>query len=286
MQELAKKTIARVLKYDIGTQAAAIAFYSMLASVPLMVVVITLFTQVLPPGIEALIDAENERSVAIVQFKHNMQRIMPTQAYNLFDEQIARVSTSHSVTVISVGLILSLWISSSVFATICKAITMIYGREGRTYVRLHAHALLLAVEQAVIFSVVLLVFFIWPLIAPYLITSTKMLMVSTAMEWLTLILAVLTSAALILHFGAPRPRCHPIITPGTVFATPIFLLATWMFRLYVKCFGQYEVVYGSLGGVMVLLLWFWIAAQVLLIGAVIDSIVAEARDTELSSEAS
>lgn len=286
LPSLTRRTIAKVIKYDIGTYAAAISFYSMLASVPLMVVVITLFTQVLPPGMAALTDSEKERTVAIVQFKHNVKKILPTQAYNLFDEQVARVSTSNSLTVMSVGLILSVWISSGVFATICKAMTIVYEGEGRTFVRLRAHAFLLAVLQATIFSVVLLVFFIWPLIAPHCIISTEIRLVSALLEWLVMIFAVLMSFALLLHLGAPGPRRHPLITPGTLFATPIFLLATVMFRLYVQCFGQYEVVYGSLGGVMVLLLWFWIAAQVLLIGGVIDSIVAEARDTELSSHSS
>lgn len=284
LSSLTKRTIAKVIKYDIGTHAAAISFYSMLASVPLMVVVITLFTQVMPPGTAALTDGEKEKSIAILQFKRNVRRILPAQAYDLFDEQVARVSTGNSLTLMSVGLILSTWIASGVFATICKAMTLIYEGDGRTFVRLRAHAFLLAVLQAMIFSVVLLVFFVWPLIAPLFITSKELLVVSAFMEWLVMILAVLMSFALLLHLGAPGPRRHPIITPGTLFATPIFLLATGMFRVYVQFFGRYEVVYGSLGGVMVLLLWFWIAAQVLLIGAVIDSIVADSAESgQLSS---
>ena len=68
---------------------------------------------------------------------------------------------------------------------------------------------------------------------------------------------------------------HPrwrFFSPGTLFAAGLWIVGSWAFSLYVTRFGSYDKTYGSLGAVIVLLLWFWISALVVLIGATIDSV--------------
>ena len=68
-------------------------------------------------------------------------------------------------------------------------------------------------------------------------------------------------------------RRFRFITPGSVVGVPVWLLASWGFSEYVIHFPKTQAVYGALGGVMVLLLWMWISAQVLLVGAEINAVI-------------
>ena len=61
--------------------------------------------------------------------------------------------------------------------------------------------------------------------------------------------------------------------PGSIIGVLLWLLASWGFSLYVNNFGNYDATYGSLGGIIVLLMWMWISAQMLLIGAEVNSII-------------
>ena len=63
------------------------------------------------------------------------------------------------------------------------------------------------------------------------------------------------------------------ITPGSVVGVLIWMAASWGFSVYVRNFGSYDATYGALGGVIVLLLWMWISAQALLLGAEINAIL-------------
>jgi membrane protein len=64
-----------------------------------------------------------------------------------------------------------------------------------------------------------------------------------------------------------------LITPGSVVAVLIWLAASFGFSVYVTNFGSYEITYGALGGVIVLLLWMWISAQAILLGAEINAVL-------------
>jgi membrane protein len=63
------------------------------------------------------------------------------------------------------------------------------------------------------------------------------------------------------------------ITPGSVVGVIVWLLASWGFSLYVRNFGSYDANYGALGGVIVMLLWMWISAQVILLGAEVNALL-------------
>ena len=92
-------------------------------------------------------------------------------------------------------------------------------------------------------------------------------------RWPILGLFILLALDVVYRFGPSRshPRWH-LISVGTVFAGVFWIVASWAFSLYVTRFGSYDSTYGSLGAVIVLLLWFWISALIVLLGATIDSV--------------
>ena len=97
-------------------------------------------------------------------------------------------------------------------------------------------------------------------------------------RWPLLGLFILVALDVIYRFGpsSAKPHWH-LISVGTIFAGVFWILASWIFSLYVTRFNSYDATYGSLGAVIVLLLWFWISALIVLTGATIDSVRAGMR---------
>jgi membrane protein len=78
----------------------------------------------------------------------------------------------------------------------------------------------------------------------------------------------------LLYYALPNVKQRfKFITPGSVVGVVIWVIASWAFSQYVANFGKYDANYGAIGGVIVLLLWMWISAQVILLGAEINAII-------------
>ena len=99
-------------------------------------------------------------------------------------------------------------------------------------------------------------------------------------RWPVILLLVLLGITLVYHFApAVRQRWH-WVTPGSAFALIGWLLASYGLRLYVSYFGNYNATYGSIGGVILLMLWLYLSSLALLVGAEIDALVRVADHNE------
>ena len=97
-------------------------------------------------------------------------------------------------------------------------------------------------------------------------------------RWPILGAFILLALDAVYRFGPSleNPRWR-FLSPGTLFAAGLWIVGSWAFSFYVTRFGSYDKTYGSLGAVIVLLLWFWISALVVLVGATIDSVRADLK---------
>src|SRR5439155_13048567 len=96
---------------------------------------------------------------------------------------------------------------------------------------------------------------------------------ATLAQWVVIFVMVLSSFALAFYVGPDAEQRWEWITPGSLVGAPLFLLASWGFRVYVQNFANYDKTYGSLGGVMVLMFWFWISSLILLASAEINKVI-------------
>jgi membrane protein len=106
-------------------------------------------------------------------------------------------------------------------------------------------------------------------------------MVTAALLWLrwpVIFLSALVGISVIYGFAPNRKiKRWQGISMGAVTATVLWVLVSGAFSLYVSHFGKYNQAYGSLGAVIVLLLWFWLAAMAILYGAEVDALRASGR---------
>jgi len=116
----------------------------------------------------------------------------------------------------------------------------------------------------------------WPEIVTWLGLSRPAAFLAHAVQWLVVFVMVLLSFALTFYVGPDADQRWEWITPGSLAGTVVFLVETFGLRTYVQHFANYDKTYGSLGGVMILLLWFWLSAVVLLTSGEVNKIIEDA----------
>ncbi len=255
------------VEHEILTRCAAIAFYAMLAFVPLLAVLLAMSVQFyylssfLPPELRWV------EVQTINELQHSLSTMFPEDAYDVVQAQIERMRVAHPVTVLSLGSILSLWVASSLFMAVMDALNRIYGvREQRRYWRRRLISMLMTLIQSVFVLGCLASIVAWP---QFIASLGLGGFASFSLSFLHLAAAfviTLVSFALTFQIGPPSKQRIFWITPGSLFGAVIFMAISLGFRVYVQNFGAYDRVYGSLGGVMVLLLWFWLTSAVVLWG--------------------
>ncbi|RTL44565.1 MAG: YihY/virulence factor BrkB family protein [Candidatus Melainabacteria bacterium] len=274
-----REVFREFLEHEILTRCAAIAFYAMLAFVPLLAVLLAISVQLyyvssfLPPELRWV------EVQTINELKRGLSTIIPADAYEVVQLQIERMRAAHPVTVLSIGSILSLWVSSSLFMSIMDALNRIYGfRDRRSYWQRRALAMLMTLVQSVFVLGCLASIVAWPQFMSRLGLVGITSMIVSTLHMVAAFAVTLVSFALTFQIGPPSKQRMFWITPGSFFGAVIFIAISFGFRLYVQNFGAYDRVYGSLGGVMVLLLWFYLTSAVILGAAATNKVLEVAHE--------
>ena len=192
-----------------------------------------------------------------------------------------RLANNDNGGVLTFGVAGALWSSSAALVSIAGALNRAYDiEEGRPWwkVRLIATGLTLSVAAIVVvaFSLVL----VGPAIAEKLGSTTGW---GSPFEWAWLVLQwplvfglVVTGIGLIYYYGPDADQDWVWITPGAVAAALLWLVVSLLFKLYVANFTDYEGSYGTVGGVIVVLLWFYVSGIAILTGAELNAEIEHA----------
>ena len=275
--ELVRRTWKVINQHEIMTRAAAVSFYAMLAAVPFLALVLTLAVQLLPSRF--LSSGQEDAGNAVVRAFSQTLKTLPPEAYQVIEDQITRIQEQPPVGLLSVGLAVTLWLASSLFLAIIDAMNATYGVvEERPFWKLRLTAIVMTIIQVIILLGSLVAIMAWPLILRAIGLSEfgTAAYVATAIKWVILYVMVLLSFALAFFVGPDAEQHWEWITPGSLIGTPLFLLVSWGFRTYVQNFANYDKTYGSLGGVMVLLFWFWLSSLILLGAAEMNKVIENA----------
>ena len=206
-----------------------------------------------------------------------MRDLFPREAYGVVEQQIARLQQESHIGLISLSLAITIWLASSLFVAIIDAMNRIYGvDETRPLWKLRLVAIVMTLFQAIILVGSLLAIVVWPQFVRWMGMSEPAALLATAVQWLVVTIAVLISFAITFYVGPDADQHWEWITPGSLVGTILFLIVSLLFRVYVQNLANYDKTYGSLGGVMVLLFWFWISSVVMLSAAQMNKVIEEA----------
>lgn len=276
VRQLATRTWALIGEHEIFTRASAVSFYAMLATVPFLALILTVAVQLLP-DISGVAGEKGVGNLTVEELRSTLSSLFPEEAYQVVSEQIERIQKQPPVGLLSIGLAISLWTASSLFLAVIDSLNVIYGvKESRPLWKLRLTAIAMTLVQAVILVGSLVVIVAGPMLFRWFGLSSQAAVLATVLQWVVVLVMILISFALSFYVGPDADQRWEWISPGSLFGSLVFLAASGLFRLYIQNFGSYDKTYGSLGGVMVLLFWFWVSSVVLLSSAQVNKVIEEA----------
>jgi len=258
-------------KDDVTGRAAQLSFYFLLALFPLLIFVSSLL------GTLFAGDADLYRDLL-----RHLQQVMPASAYQLVRATVDEITMGASGSKLSIGLAATLWTASSGMEAVINGLNVAYNvTERRSWWKRRLVAITLTVLLAAISGIALLLALFGGRIGSLLAAQYGFGGVFDRL-WVTLQLAfppvfMLLVFAIIYRY-APNLRSHgwQALMPGAFVGVGLWLTATWLFRLYLAYFASYSKTYGSLGAVIVLMLWLYISGAAILIGGEVNSAIREA----------
>jgi membrane protein len=260
-KDIALRIKNEVKQDNVGSLAAGLAFYAMLAVFPGLVALVSMYGLIFDP-------ADVEKQVA------SFSVMLPGSARELLEAQLHQL-VANSPSSLGIGAALgiagALWSASSGVASLIKGINIAYDEpEKRGFFKLRGLALLFTLAVIVLAIVALALIAVLPGLLGSLQGPVQSLV--KIGRWPVLALGVLLVLAVLFRYAPDRekPRWR-WVTWGSAIATIVWLLASAGFSLYVSNFANYDKTYGTLGSVIVLLLWFYVSSFVVLLGAEINA---------------
>ncbi len=256
---------------DIFTRAAALSYYFLLALFPLLLFLLAML------GYMAETGTELRRDLLLY-----LSQLIPRTASALIYTTIEEITEGAGGGKLSFGLVTAIWVASLGMAAITDTLNAAYGvRESRPYWRVRGEAILLTVALAIfiILSLALVLYGgeIGESIARRAGYGEVFVAVWSVARWPVVLACVLFAFALIYYF-APNLKEQKWywITPGSVAGVVLWLLVSYAFRVYLVYFDTYSVTYGSLGAVIVLMLWFYLTGLAILVGGQVNAEIEHA----------
>lgn len=273
VRELFVETWRNITRHEVLTRTSAIAFSSMMASVPFLILALTAFIYLLP-NLSGAGGGLGIGNLTPDQVKEFLLTLFPPDIANVITDQITHIQEQPPIGLVSISIVVVLWMASTVFVDIMDALNKIYGvKETRPYWHIRLWAILITIIQMAIGLVALIVLLAWPQIMTLFHLTGDTVYYATIAKWIVVPSTVMGSMALIFRMGPASHQRGRWVTPGSVFGTIVFLAATLLFREYVLTFASYNRIYGSLGGVMALMFWFWLSSLVLLVAAEMNKVI-------------
>jgi membrane protein len=266
--ELIRRTAKESVDDDVLGLAAQLAYYFFLALFPAILFLLALASYF------PLTSVTDDLTRFIGPFVSN-------EVLKLIQEQMHRLANAESGGLLTFGVLGALWSSSSAIVSIVSALNQAYDiQEGRSWWKVRLVSIGLTIGVAVFVLVALSLILAGPAVATYL---GDRLGWGQVFKWAWLILQwplsfalVSTAIGLIYFFGPDAEQDWVWITPGAVVATLLWLLASLAFKMYIANFTDYNASYGTIGGVIVLLLWFYVSGVAILIGAELNAEIEHA----------
>ncbi|MGZ3275444.1 MAG: YihY/virulence factor BrkB family protein [Caulobacteraceae bacterium] len=247
---------------QIPAVAAGVAFFGVLALFPGMAAFVSLY------GLFADVGEAQKHLAALAG-------VLPADSLTFIGEEMTRVaaskSASLSVTFVA-SLLLSLWSANAGVKSLFAGLNVAYEeREKRRFVRLNLTSLAFTLAVLVFLALAIAAMVAAPLAIEMLRLDPKSRLLA-ALRWPILLLVVMGALSLLYRFGPSReqPRWRWVTVGGAVAALG-WLGASLLFSWYVGAFGHYDVTYGSLGAVMGFMMWLWLTATVVLLGAELNA---------------
>jgi membrane protein len=243
--------------------AAGVAFYSFLSLFPAMIAAVTIYGLVADPA-------------TVARQAKALSEALPSDAASLITGQLESIASQPQQSLglgLIIALALALWSASGGVGNIMTAVNLAYDEEEtRGFVKRKALSLAFTLGAIAFVVVAVILIAVTPVLLDAVFPEGAIRVALNVARWVGLLIAVAVALAVLYRFAPDRD--HPKfswVSVGAAVATVIWMVASLGFSLYVDNFGSYGKTYGALAGVALLMLWLWITAFIVLLGAEINA---------------
>jgi membrane protein len=283
--------IDKELKEDaIVTRANSMAFSFFLAIFPAIIALFTLLPYT--PLYEMKITSHGKPAQFQDVLRDNISEVMPGEAGNMLFSTIKEIATRPRTGLLSFGFFLALWFASNGMVSMMRGMEKNYKsfkKRNEVQKRLVAIQLTFLIGLVLIGSVVFVILgnTILGFVLNYINADLLTRMLLFTFRWAVVLLLFYTTFSTIYRFGASIRRPVPFFNPGAMLATLLSIIISWGFSFYVDNFGNYNALYGSIGTLIVLMLWIQLNCMILLIGFELNAgitVLREQRYEKMNAE--
>jgi membrane protein len=267
-RELLRRTVKDSIADDAFGLAAQLAYYFFLSLFPALLALVAL---------ASFFPLYNFTDNVV----HALAPVAPQAVVQVLQDQLTKLSNGDHAGLFSLGVLMAIWSSSAAMVSIIDAMNRAYDiTESRSWWKVRLTAILLTVGLAFFILTSFTLVVLGPQIADYLgahlgfassfTTAWKIL------QWPIAFFLVSTGFGLVYYYAPDAEQEWVWITPGALAATVLWILFSIAFRFYVVNIGHYEEAYGTLGAIIMTLLWFYITGFVMVIGAELNAEIEHA----------
>jgi membrane protein len=263
-----KRSAAEVMADNCLGLAAQLAYYFFLALFPALLFLVAIISFMPVSGLMDAITAM-------------LARVAPGEVLSIVQEQILKIANDKSAGLLTLGMLGTIWSTSSGMTAIIDTLNQAYDiQEGRPWwkVRVLAVGLTIALAAFIVLSFALVMVgptlaekvAVWMHMGPAFTWTWKIL------QWPVVFALVALAIAMIYYFAPDAEQEWVWITPGSILATTLWLISSLVFKFYIANFTSYTATYGLIGGAIVLMLWFYVSALAVLVGAELNAEIEHA----------
>jgi membrane protein len=272
-----KATVQEFQRDDALGLAAQLAYYLILALFPFILVLVSLMGTFGSPELA---------SEVLGYFR----QVVPQQAYEIIETFTANIISGRAEApgLLSFGILFTIWAASGAFAALINALNRAYDvEETRPFWKVRGIAILMTLGLSVLILVGVLLLVLGPqigtTIADIFGLDRLFLLVWDVVRWPVALFFMVLTVALLYYFAPDVEQPFRWITPGGLIGVALWVLASVAFNFYVSNFGDYNKTYGSLGAVIILLLYLYISSLTILFGATLNATLVRMKE-EISGE--
>jgi membrane protein len=248
---------------NVSMIAAGVAFYGLLAVFPAITALVSIWGLVADPA------QVGEQFATVGQ-------LVPADAWRLLDDQLRSVAASGSKALgwgVALGILVALWSAAAGVRALITALNIAYDEEEkRGLIRLYATGFLLTVGLIAAAVLALIVIVAVPVVLHFLPLGSLSSALIRVLTWLAMAAIAVVGLGILYRYAPSRSHARfRWVSWGAVAATVLWLAGSLLFQVYVANFANYTATYGSLGAVIALLMWFWVSAFVVLLGAELNA---------------
>ena len=267
--QLSKRVYHEIDEDEVLTRSAALAYYFVSALFPMIFFLMAML---------GLFAQSHDLQSSLLSYT---ARFMPGDASSLVQKTIKEVANNSSGLKLIFGLALALWSGSGGIVSIMDALNRCYHvKDSRPWwkQRLMAIALTVAISVLTIAALAIILYGgdIVNFVGSHVGLSSVTVIAWRIVQWPIALFFVVLSFALLYYWGPDTEQQWLWITPGSVVGVLAWIGASLLFRVYLHFFNSYSKTYGSLGAVIVLLLWLYISGMAILLGGEINSEIENA----------